>query len=128
MDPPPSAASQAAARIRRFTISDERVMPATASALWRRPKDLDAPVAGDHLPPGSVAARRKTRVGGAAPGSPRIRIVAAWTNDSIISTAGISGVPGKCPWKNSSLTVTFLIATTRRPASCSRMVSTSSDG
>ena len=29
-----------------------------------------------------------------------------------------SADPGKCPWKNSSLTVTFLAATTRRPGSC----------
>ena len=42
--------------------------------------------------------------------------------------AGISGEPGKCPWKNSSLTVTFLTATRRRPGSCSVIASTSIDG
>ena len=47
---------------------------------------------------------------------------------SIISTAGISGDPGKCPWKNSSLTVTFLNATSRSPGSCSVTASISSDG
>ena len=41
---------------------------------------------------------------------------------------GISGVPGKWPWKNSSLTVTFLTATSRRPASCSTIASTSVEG
>ena len=29
---------------------------------------------------------------------------------------GIKGAPGKCPWKNSSLTATFLTATRRRPS------------
>ena len=53
---------------------------------------------------------------------------ATWVSDSIISTPGISGVPGKCPWKNSSLTVTFLIATMRRPGSCSAMSSTRQAG
>src|SRR5262245_46461918 len=53
---------------------------------------------------------------------------ATCVSDSIIKTAGISGVPGKCPWKNSSLTVTFLIATIRRPGSCSAMSSTRSEG
>ncbi len=44
--------------------------------------------------------------------------VDACASASIISTPGIVGRPGKCPWKNSSLTVTFLAATTRRPGSC----------
>jgi hypothetical protein len=35
--------------------------------------------------------------------------------DSIMSTPCISGVPGKCRWKKSSLTETFLFATMRRP-------------
>ena len=46
----------------------------------------------------------------------------------IISTPGISGAPGKCPWKNSSLTVTFLTATKRTPGSCSVMASIRNDG
>ena len=37
-------------------------------------------------------------------------MVATWASVSIISTPGISGAPGKCPWKKSSLTVTFLTA------------------
>ena len=56
------------------------------------------------------------------------RIVATCASVSIMSTPGISGAPGKCPWKNSSLTVTFLTATTRRPGSCSVTASTSGDG
>ena len=56
------------------------------------------------------------------------RIAATCDSDSSISTAGMSGAPGKCPWKNSSLTVTFLTATSRRPGSCSVMASTSIDG
>src|ERR1043166_5772638 len=38
------------------------------------------------------------------------------------------GRPGKCPWKNGSLTVTFLIPTIRRPSSSSRIRSTSRNG
>ena len=38
------------------------------------------------------------------------------------------GAPGKCPWKNSSLTVTFLKTTIRRPGSCSVTESISNDG
>ena len=41
---------------------------------------------------------------------------------------GMMGVPGKCPWKKSSATVTFLTATSRRPGSCSTTASTSTDG
>ena len=36
--------------------------------------------------------------------------------------------PGKWPWKNSSLTVTFLTATSRRPGSCWTTASTRNDG
>ena len=55
-------------------------------------------------------------------------MVATWASVSIMSTPGISGSPGKCPWKNSSFTVTFLTATIRRPGSCSVTASTSGDG
>ncbi len=55
-------------------------------------------------------------------------MVATCASVSIMSTPGISGAPGKCPWKNSSETVTFLYATTRRPGSCSATTSTSADG
>jgi len=40
----------------------------------------------------------------------------------------MTGFPGKCPWKNSSLNVTFLMPTTRLPGSTSRMRSTSRNG
>ena len=56
------------------------------------------------------------------------RIVATWASVSIMSTPGISGDPGKCPWKKSSLTVTFLTALMRRPGSCSMTASTSGEG
>ena len=45
-----------------------------------------------------------------------------------MSTPGITGWPGKWPWKNCSLKVTFLIPTMRLPASISRMRSTSRIG
>ena len=45
---------------------------------------------------------------------------------SIMSTPGMTGIPGKCPWKNSSPTVTFLYATSRFPGSCSMTPSTNS--
>ena len=80
-----------------------------AAALAERNLEAE-PVARHDLPPelGVVdAAQVDARPRGAA-SCATIRIVATWTNDSIISTAGISGVPGKWPWKNSSLTVTFL--------------------
>ena len=51
------------------------------------------------------------------PGCRHSSSVATCVSDSIISTPGMSGVPGKWPWKNSSLTVTFLTATMRRPGS-----------
>ena len=35
---------------------------------------------------------------------------AAWAIASSWSTPGITGFPGKCPWKYCSLSVTFLIA------------------
>src|SRR5690348_14358747 len=48
--------------------------------------------------------------------------------DSMTSTPGMSGVPGKWPWKNSSPTVTFFTATTRSPGVCSVTASMSGDG
>ena len=54
--------------------------------------------------------------------------VATWTSDSIIMTPGMVGAPGKCPWKYSSFTVTFLTATSRFPGSCSTTASTSKEG
>ncbi len=53
---------------------------------------------------------------------------AACASASIMRTAGISGLLGKCPWKKSSLTVTFLNATSRFPGSCSTTASTRSEG
>ena len=60
------------------------------------------------------AATRSDRRGSPSANSSRL---ATCVSDSIISTPGMSGVPGKCPWKNSSFTVTFLTATMRRPGS-----------
>jgi hypothetical protein len=60
--------------------------------------------------------RRKTRTPGVAQSSNST--VEVWARASIIRTPGIVGWPGKWPWKNSSLTVTFFAATTRRPGSC----------
>ena len=54
--------------------------------------------------------------------------VAAWVSDSISRTPGIRGTSGKCPWKNSSLTVTFLTAEIRRPGSNADTASTSPTG
>ena len=56
------------------------------------------------------------------------RTVEACASASIISTPGMSGAPGKWPWKNSSLTVTFLAATRRRPGSCCSTTSSRYDG
>ncbi len=46
---------------------------------------------------------------------PATSSAATCVSDSIMSTPGMSGAPGKCPWKNSSETVTFLTATMLRP-------------
>src|SRR5690606_16445713 len=40
-----------------------------------------------------------------------IRTAPVWPRASTISTPGITGLPGKWPWKNGSLAVTFLIPT-----------------
>ena len=47
---------------------------------------------------------------------------------SMISTPGITGYPGKWPWKNPSLIETFLIALIRWPLSHSSTRSTSRNG
>ena len=47
---------------------------------------------------------------------------------SMIKTAGMIGCPGKCPWKNGSFTVTFLMPMTRFSSSSSRMRSTRRNG
>jgi hypothetical protein len=51
-----------------------------------------------------------------------------WANASMIRTPGMTGAPGKCPWKYGSFIVTFLIATTRRPGSSSTTRSTRRNG
>src|SRR5207247_1988828 len=51
-----------------------------------------------------------------------------WAIASMISTPGIMGWPGKCPWKNGSLIVTFLMPTIRCCPSTSMMRSTSRKG
>ena len=76
----------------------------------------------------SLTPRSDTRAVAGAAARSRTSAAATWVSASIISTAGISGEPGKCPWKNSSLTVTFLTATSRLPGSCSVTASISSDG
>ena len=45
------------------------------------------------------------------PRSRRSRTPPAWAIASMIRTPGMMGRPGQCPWKNGSLTLTFLIAT-----------------
>jgi len=47
---------------------------------------------------------------------------------STISTPGMMGCPGKCPWKKGSLIVTFLIPTTRVFSSISTIRSTNRNG
>ena len=47
---------------------------------------------------------------------------------SMISTPGMIGWPGKWPWKNGSLIVTFLIPTIRLVPSTSMIRSTSRKG
>jgi len=47
---------------------------------------------------------------------------------STINTPGITGYPGKCPWKNGSLTETFFKPTARTPSSISVIRSTSKNG
>ena len=44
-----------------------------------------------------------------------IRTPPAWAMASMISTPGMIGRPGQCPWKNGSLMLTFLIATSDGP-------------
>jgi len=47
---------------------------------------------------------------------------------STINTPGITGCPGKCPSKNGSFIVTFLMPTIRFRGSISRIRSTSKNG
>src|SRR4030042_5139921 len=47
---------------------------------------------------------------------------------AIMRTPGITGSPGKCPWKKGSLTVTFFIPAIRLPSSSSMMRSTNKKG
>ena len=88
------------------------------------------PIAGHDLAGGTWRCRR--RAGRPWPPSPAASCisstVATCASVSIIRTPGISGSPGKCPWKKSSFTVTFLTATMRRPGSSSVTASTSGDG
>ena len=53
---------------------------------------------------------------------------AAWARASTISTPGMIGRPGKCPWKKGSLMVTALIAVMRSSGTKSWTRSTSSIG
>ena len=39
-----------------------------------------------------------------------------WAMASTISTPGITGLSGKCPWKNGSFTVTHLMPTMETPS------------
>ena len=72
--------------------------------------------------------RSQTRAVGGASARSSSSTAATCVSASIMRTPGISGEPGKWPWKNSSLTVTFLIATSRLPGSCSATVSIRNDG
>ena len=47
---------------------------------------------------------------------------------STISTPGMTGAPGKCPWKNGSLYVTLLMPTALRPSSNATIRSTRRNG
>ena len=75
--------------------------------------------------PGGGTSRRRRRADRRATSAAALRDRAASTaatcvSVSIIRTPGISGAPGKWPWKKSSLTVTFLCATSRVPARARR--------
>ena len=65
---------------------------------------------------------------GATSGCSRIRTAASCVSASIVRTAGITGAPGKCPEKKSSLIVRFLNAVSRLPGSCSPTASIRNDG
>ena len=52
----------------------------------------------------------------------------AWARASRISMPGMMGTPGKCPWKNGSLMVTFLMAVMDVPGTYSSTRSTSRNG
>ena len=129
---PARAPSPARPRRRRRRRSRRRRARAPACARRAPERDLEPqPVARHHLPPelrvvhaAQVGVARRLAVGCRA----RRSSVATCASVSIMSTPGISGAPGKCPWKKSSLTVTFLTATSRLPGSCSVTASTSGDG
>ena len=99
-----SSPRRSAARCRR--AADRPSLPRSGGRRGRRASGT------------SRCRRRAARRGEIAP-SPTSRMAATCAIVSIISTPGISGAPGKCPWKKSSLTLTFLTALTRRPGSCS---------
>ena len=129
--PPPTQPHQ------QLGLRDDVVVDAGDRLRAREPRparperDLEPqPIARDDLQ-AELGVVDAAQVGAAAAGSsgPCIsRMVATCASVSIIRTPGISGAPGKCPWKKSSLTVTFLTATIRRPGSCSVTASTSGDG
>ncbi len=53
---------------------------------------------------------------------------AAWAMASTSKTPGMTGRPGKCPWKKGSLMVTFLIAVPLSSPSMSIILSMSRKG
>src|SRR5688572_8675688 len=65
---------------------------------------------------------------GTTPAVLNARMPAAWARASRMMTPGITGRPGKCPGKNGSFTVTFLIASMRLPGTHSITRSTSRNG
>ena len=118
---------------RRDLVADVRHARAPGPAVRAAARASPRGAGGRRARPAGGTWRCRRRAGRRAPTGGRSparvsRMVATCASVSIISTPGISGAPGKCPWKNSSLTVTFLTATTRRPGSCSVIASTSGDG
>ena len=71
---------------------------------------------------------KRRRGAGTAPAAWAISSVAACASASTISTPGITGKRGKCPWKYGSLTVTFLSARIDLPGSIESTRSTSRHG
>ena len=109
-----ATAATTAIRRRRRRI-DTETRSRSPGTTWRRKRAL--------LTPRSTARRVAVSPSGSSSST-----AAAWTKVSIIKTPGITGLPGKWPWKNSSLTVTFLTATRRAPGSCSTTSSSSTEG
>ena len=98
--------------------SHEALAPASVTKITRQL--IEHGLIRESAPQASTGGRRAISLNTMRP--------AAWAIISICKTPGITGYPGKCPWKKGSFIVTFLMATKCLPPSVSRTRSTRRKG